>query len=334
MIYPYFSTFIISIRQEERICTTVTYLCHIRRYGLTRPVFYCRIVAMKNGPEKTRNGRADSAADGLKSARRAAFAQGFRDGIPIGLGYVAVAFSLGITARNAGLTALQGALASFLCVASAGEYAGFTLIAASAALAEVALMSLIVNLRYMLMSLALTQRTDPNMPFFHRLIFGGAVTDEIFAINIARPGFLDPFYFYGAMVISVPLWTVGTALGIIAGDVLPARVVSALSVALYGMFIAIIVPQARKSKVIAGIIVICFAASWGAEKLPFLQGISSGTRTIILTVVIASAAALLFPVGPSAAHGNAESAASDPDAVSDPAAVSDAGEKQKEVRDA
>ena len=263
------------------------------------------------------------------SARRTAFSQGFRDGMPIGLGYIAVAFSLGITARNAGLSALQGAVASFLCVASAGEYAGFTLISASAALAEVALMSLIINLRYMLMSLALTQRTDPKMPFFHRLIIGGAVTDEIFAINIARPGFLDPFYFYGAMAISVPMWTAGTALGIIAGDILPARVVSALSVALYGMFIAIIVPQARKSKVIAGIIVICFAASWGAEKLAFLQGVSSGTKTIILTIVIASAAALLFPVDTSKAYGNTGAAS-----ASDAGVASDAGEEQKEIRDA
>ncbi len=228
--------------------------------------------------------------------RKELLSQGFRDGIPIGLGYFAVAFSLGISARNAGLTVLQGGIASLLCVASAGEYAGFTLIASAAALTEVALMMLIINLRYMLMSLALAQKTDPKMPFFHRLIFGGAITDELFAINIARPGLLEPFYYYGAMLISVPLWAAGTSLGIAAGEILPARVVSALSVALYGMFIAIIIPKARKSRVIACLIVICFAASWCAEKLAFLQGLSSGTKTIILTVVIASAAALLFPV--------------------------------------
>ena len=242
-----------------------------------------------------RSGQSRTTLD--SAARRKSFSQGFRDGIPIGLGYLAVSFSLGITAKNAGLTALQGGVASFLCLASAGEYAGFTLIAASAALTEVALMTLIINLRYMLMSLALTQKTDPNMPFFHRLIFGGAVTDELFAINIARPGLLDPFYYYGAMAVSVPLWTAGTALGITAGEILPARVVSALSVALYGMFLAIIIPQARKSKVIAGLIVICFAASWAADRLPFLQNVSSGTKTIVLTIVIASVAALLFPAG-------------------------------------
>ena len=229
-------------------------------------------------------------------AKRSLLRQGIRDGTPIGLGYFAVAFSLGITAGNAGLTPFQGGVASLLCIASAGEYAGFTLIAASATLAEMALMMLIINLRYMLMSLALAQKADPKMPFFHRLIFGAAVTDELFAINIGRPGLLEPFYYYGAMIISVPLWAAGTSVGIAAGELLPARVVSALSVALYGMFIAIIVPKARKSRVIACLIVICFAASWCAEELPFLKSVSSGIRTIILIVVIASAAALLFPV--------------------------------------
>ena len=278
---------------------------------------------MEKQSEKTKDAYLSSGEDLLSVERRKAFRQGIRDGVPIGLGYFAVSFSLGIIARNAGLSAFQGAIASLLCIASAGEYAGFTLIGASAALAEVALMMLIINLRYMLMSLALTQRTDPKMPFFHRLLFGGAVTDELFAINIARPGYLDPVYFYGAILISVPLWSVGTALGIVAGDILPARVVSALSVALYGMFIAIIVPQARKSKVIAGLILICFAASWGAEKLAFLQNISSGTKTIILTIVIASAAALLFPVDTKKAYGTADTDTS-----------ADEGTEQKEVRDA
>ena len=228
--------------------------------------------------------------------KRQAFSQGLRDAVPIGLGYFAVSFSLGIVARNAGLSASQGFIASLLCLASAGEYAGFTLIAAAASLAEVALMTFIINMRYMLMSLALSQKTDPEMPFFHRLLFGYAITDELFAINIARPGLLDPWYFYGAITIASPLWALGTCLGIVAGNILPLRIVSALSVALYGMFLAIIIPEAKKNKVVACLIVICFAVSWGAESLSFLQNISSGTKTIILTVLIASAAALLFPV--------------------------------------
>ena len=229
-------------------------------------------------------------------SRARSFGDGLRDAVPIGLGYFAVSFSLGITAHNAGLSAMQGFIASLLCTASAGEYAGFTLIAAGASYAEVSLMTFITNMRYMLMSLALSQRCSERMPFVHRLIFGYAITDELFAINIARPGHLDPWYYYGGILSSVPLWALGTALGVISGDVLPARIVSALSVALYGMFLAIVIPPAKKSRVIGGIVAVCFAASYITGRVSLLSGISSGTRTIILTLVIASAAALLFPV--------------------------------------
>ena len=212
---------------------------------------------------------------------RKIFCEGMRDGIPIALGYLAVSFSLGIAARNAGLTAFQGFLASLLNNASAGEYAAFTLIAA--------------NARYLLMSCALTQRFAPGTPFFHRLIIAYDVTDELFGITIARPGYLNPFYTYGAIVLAAPAWSVGTALGIMAGNVLPLRVVSALSVALYGMFLAIIIPPARKDKVVAALVAISFALSFAGSYLPVVSSMSSGTRTIILTVVISSAAAILFP---------------------------------------
>ena len=203
---------------------------------------------------------------------RKIFCEGMRDGIPIALGYLAVSFSLGIAARNAGLTAFQGFLASLLNNASAGEYAAFTL-----------------------MSCALTQRFAPGTPFFHRLIIAYDVTDELFGITIARPGYLNPFYTYGAIVLAAPAWSVGTALGIMAGNVLPLRVVSALSVALYGMFLAIIIPPARKDKVVAALVAISFALSFAGSYLPVVSSMSSGTRTIILTVVISSAAAILFP---------------------------------------
>ena len=221
---------------------------------------------------------------------RKIFCEGMRDGIPIALGYLAVSFSLGIAARNAGLTAFQGFLASLLNNASAGEYAAFTLIAANATYLEVAIITLISNARYLLMSCALTQRFAPGTPFFHRLII-----DELFGITIARSGYLNPFYTYGAIVLAAPAWSVGTALGIMAGNVLPLRVVSALSVALYGMFLAIIIPPARKDKVVAALVAISFALSFAGSYLPVVSSMSSGTRTIILTVVISSAAAILFP---------------------------------------
>lgn len=229
------------------------------------------------------------------SNSKAVFVQGMQDGIPIGLGYFAVAFSLGVVAKNAGLTAIQGFIASILCTASAGEYIGFTLIAASATCLELALVTLITNARYLLMSCAMSQRTEPSMPWYHRMLMAYTVTDELFGIAIARPGYLNPYYSYGAVLVAAPLWAIGTSLGVIAGNLMPLRLVSALSVALYGMFLAVIIPPAKKSKIVAGLIVICFAASYAANYLPVISEISSGTRTIILTVVISSAAAILFP---------------------------------------
>ena len=229
------------------------------------------------------------------AAWRQALREGLRDGAPIGLGYLAVSFSLGIAAKNAGMTAFEGFLASALCNASAGEYAGFRLIMENAAYLEVALMMVIANARYLLMSCAMSQRFSPDAPFRHRLFAAFYLTDEIFGASMARPGDLDHNYLCGLALAAAPCWAAGTALGALAGSVLPARLVSALSVALYGMFLAVIVPPARKNRVIAGLIALCFLASYGASVLPGLSALSDGMRTILLTIVLASGAALLFP---------------------------------------
>ena len=224
------------------------------------------------------------------------FLEGMRDGVPIGLGYFAVAFSLGIVARNAGLTPIQGFIASFFCVASAGEYALFTSIQQAASFFEIAIITLVVNARYLLMSCALAQRFDPATPMIHRFLVGFGITDELFGISIARPGNLNPVYSYGAFFVAIPLWSLGTSLGIIAGNFLPTRVVSALSVALYGMFLAIIIPPARKNLVIAIAVAVSFLCSYLCGIIPYVKELSSGTRTIILTVVIASIVAIVKPV--------------------------------------
>lgn len=224
------------------------------------------------------------------------FREGMRDGIPIGLGYLAVSFSLGITARNIGLTPFQGFLVSILNNASAGEYAGFTVIAADAAYMEIVLVTLVANIRYLLMSCALSQKFSPDTPLIHRFFIGYDVTDELFGITIAQKGYLNPCYTYGAMLLAIPGWSIGTAIGVMAGNILPARIVGALSVALFGMFIAIIIPPARKNKVIAGIVITSFMASFCFANLPVVSNLSEGTRTIILTVVISALAAILFPV--------------------------------------
>ena len=215
--------------------------------------------------------------------------KGIHNGMPIALGYLAVSFTLGIAAKNAGLTALQAALASITCHASAGEFAGFTLIAALATYTEIAVMELIINARYFLMSCAL-------MPFFHRLIMGLFVTDEIFGLCVSVPEKLNPAYMYGMVLVASPAWVLGTYFGVLFGNILPASIVSALSVGLYGMFIAIIIPPARKNKIVACVVAISMIISCIFSYAPFVSSISSGTRIIILTVVISLAAAVLFPV--------------------------------------
>ncbi len=230
------------------------------------------------------------------SPKSEAFRQGLHDAIPIGLGYFAVSFSLGIICRSSGLSVFQGFLASLLNNTSAGEFAAITLIGASASYMEIALVTLIANARYMLMSCALSQRMQQGQSFIHRLIIAFAVTDELFGIAIARKGVLNPWYYYGAMSVAIPGWSIGTACGIIAGSALPERIVSALSVALFGMFLAIIIPPARASRVILTVVITSFIASFIATYVAPLSQLTGGTRTIILTVVIAAAAAWLRPV--------------------------------------
>ncbi|MEE1186280.1 MAG: AzlC family ABC transporter permease [Acutalibacteraceae bacterium] len=229
------------------------------------------------------------------SENKKVFIQGMRDGLPIGLGYLAVSFSLGIFAKNVGLNAFQAFLTSLLCNASAGEYIGFSLIASSATYIEMAIMTFIANARYLLMSCALSQKVSSDMKFGHRLLIGFDITDEFFAIAISRDGKLNPFYLYGAMIVASPMWATGTALGVIAGSVLPVSVVSALSVALYGMFLAVIIPPAKKDRIIAVLIAVCFALSYVVNYVHIFDNISSGVKTIILTLVISTAAALIFP---------------------------------------
>ena len=261
---------------------------------------------------------------------RKIFCDGMRDGFPIALGYFAVSFSLGIAARHAGFTPLQGFIASLLNNASAGEYAAFTLVAAQATYLEVAIITLIANARYLLMSCALAQKFSPGTPFFHRLIIAYDVTDELFGITIARPGILNPYYTYGAILLAAPAWAGGTACGIIAGNALPLRAVSALSVALYGMFLAIIIPPARKSKIVAALVAISFALSFVCNYLPGISSLSEGTRTILLTVIISGAAAILFPVKQKEANNTAAEGTA-PEATDTSSEVSDLKTEQVPV---
>lgn len=227
---------------------------------------------------------------------RALIFRGMRDGLPIGMGYFAVAFSLGIAAANGGMSAPQGFLMSILNHASAGEYAGISAIRSQATFFEVGLLILIANARYLLMSTALSQKLDPKLGLGHRMLIGFSITDEIFGLAIAFPGYLAPAYLYGAFWVACPMWASGTALGIVAGNLLPPLAVTSLSAAIYGMFIAIVIPPSRKNKTILAVVLVSFAASCLFAVLPFAAHISESFRIIILTVIISAGAAVLRPV--------------------------------------
>ena len=227
---------------------------------------------------------------------RSWFFKGMKDGFPIAMGYFAVAFTLGIASKKAGLSAIQASLMSAAMLASAGQFAGIEMIAAGAGYLEMAATTMIVNLRYLLMSSALSQKVERGKPFYHRLLMAYAVTDELFGISISVEGRLNPCYLYGAASIAAPGWVLGTFLGAVIGMILPVRVMNALNVALYGMFLAVVIPASKKSKIVAGVVVASMAASAGFSVIPGLREISSGFQMIILTVLLAGAAAVLFPV--------------------------------------
>ena len=221
------------------------------------------------------------------------FFQGQRDGIPLGLGYFAVSFSVVISCHAASLTAFQSFLMSLLNNASAGEYGGITVISEDAGIWVIVLMTLIVNARYLLMSCALSQRLQPDTPLRLRLLVGFDLTDELFGLAIAQPGALSAWYFFGAMCVALPAWSLGTLTGALAGIILPQWAMGGFSVMLYGMFLAIIVPEGKKNRTVLGCILVSFAASLLAARL--LPTLSEGMRILLLTVVISAAAGALFP---------------------------------------
>lgn len=224
------------------------------------------------------------------------FQQGLRDGIPIALGYFSVSFSFGILALGGGLTIFQAALTSLTNVTSAGQFAGLQIMIAGGTLMEMVLTQLIINLRYALMSLSLSQKLDGNVTFWQRLVIAFANTDEIFAVAMGRQKSLTFPYMAGLQILPILGWTAGTAIGAAAGSMLPAAVNSALSVALYGMFIAVVIPAAKKARSVLLTAAMAMALSCLLYYVPAFDGISAGVSIIICTVVASAAGSLLFPV--------------------------------------
>ena len=237
------------------------------------------------------------AEDNTKAVgRMVAFKLGLKAGIPIALAYFAVAFTFGMMSVQGGLTVLDSVIISLTNLTSAGQFAALDIIIAQGSLWELALNQLVINLRYCLMSFTISQKLDKRYPFFHRFFVSFGMTDEIFAVTAALPGKSSPFFSYGAMALAIPGWTLGTLVGALAGQILPSIVISALSIAIYGMFLGIIIPPAKKNKTLIWVIAAAMALSTIFEYVPVINKLSTGFVIIIITVVVAGAAAVLRPI--------------------------------------
>ena len=221
---------------------------------------------------------------------------GLRDGAPIALGYFSVSFSFGILALKGGLTIFQAALTSLVNMTSAGQFAGLQIMVAGGTLLEMAATQFIINLRYALMSLSLSQKLSGEITMWQRLMIAFANTDEIFAVAMGRAKELTFPYMAGLQALPILGWTAGTAVGAAAGSLLPAAVNSALSVALYGMFLAVVAPAAKKARPVLVVVILAAAMSCGLYYLPVFSRISAGASIIICTVSASAAGAILFPV--------------------------------------
>ena len=224
------------------------------------------------------------------------YRDGMRLGIPVCVGYFSVSFGFGAMAVSQGLTVWQAVLISATNLTSAGQFAGLTVIAAGALLLEMILTQLVINSRYALMSLALGQRLGPKVGVGPRLAAAFFNTDEIFALGMARQGTLMVPFFLGAGTVAALGWTGGTLMGAIAGSLLPLSVRMALGALLYGMFIAIVIPQARQEKPMLICMVLALVFSCLFTWVPGLKTISAGLAIVICTVAAAALCAWLFPL--------------------------------------
>ena len=221
---------------------------------------------------------------------------GLRDGIPIAAGYFSVSFTFGMLAVQDGMSPFHAVLISLLNLTSAGQFAGLTVIVSGASLLEMALTQLVINIRYALMSVSLSQKLDSSVKTFQRMLIAYGNTDEIFAVASSKPDSVGSRYMYGLIFLPVLGWVGGTLTGAVASTLLPAAVISALGVALYGMFIAIVVPVAKESREVLIVVGAALVFSTAFYYLPVLQEISSGFTIIICTVAAAGIGAVLFPV--------------------------------------
>ncbi|MBQ8391070.1 MAG: AzlC family ABC transporter permease [Clostridia bacterium] len=228
--------------------------------------------------------------------KRNEFLNGIKDGIPICLGYFSVSMAFGIAAVKGGIPAWAATLTSLTNVTSAGQFAGINIMLALGSLIELAITTLIINMRYFLMSLSVSQKVDSSMKLWQRFLVSFGITDEIFAVSMRHSRPLTAVYMAGLILTPVLGWTSGTAVGAVATKVMPVSLSSAMGIALYGMFIAIIIPPARKNKKVMTAVLASIGASVIFTYAPILKNISSGWAIIIITIIVSAFCATFFPV--------------------------------------
>ena len=224
------------------------------------------------------------------------FLEGIRDGLPICMGYFSVSMAFGLTAVLSGVPIWAAMMISITNLTSAGQFAGMNLIAAQGALVEIGLTTFIINLRYFLMSISLSQKVEQKMTMKERLAVSFGITDEIFAVSMQRDHEVTSAYMAGLIITPVLGWTSGTFVGAAATSFMPEVLSNALGIALYGMFIAVIVPPAREHKNVLFAVVLAIAASVACTYLPGIKNLSGGWTIILITIVVGAIAAWLFPV--------------------------------------
>lgn len=232
----------------------------------------------------------------VKDMKRELWIKGVKDAIPIGVGYFTVSLTFGLQASIGGLSVIEATVLSLSCLTSAGQFGGLELIIVQASYFEIALTQLILNMRYILMSTSLSQKIDKNASILQRMVVSHGITDEIYGVSMMQDGRISPYYSYGLMTSGMIGWGAGTFIGATLGNILPVNILNALGLALYGMFIAIIIPPAKHNNKIMIIVITSMIVSSLFAILPIINQISSGFRIIIITLFLASLFAYLFPI--------------------------------------
>lgn len=235
--------------------------------------------------------------------RKNEFVQGLKDGLPICLGYFSVSVAFGMTTVLAGMPLWAAVLISLTNLTSAGQFAGANLMLAGGNMMELGLTTLVINIRYFLMSLSVSQKVERKMSMKERLAVSFGITDEIFAVSMQHKGELSTPYMAGLIITPILGWTGGTLAGGAATSVMPEALSSALGIALYGMFIAVIVPPAREERSVLFTVILAILASLAFTYLPVLRNLGSGWSIIIITIAVSAVAAWLFPRKPEEVEG-------------------------------